>query len=171
MDFLTPNARTVRRILNYVTYLVSATLAAIRLPRPDVVVATSPQFFCGWAGVLVSWLKWRPLVLEIRDMWPESIEVVGAIRNRGLLWILSKLERWMYRAASHIVAVGEGYRSKILKKVDVQDRISVITNGVDLGFYVPTPPSSRPSSTPWTWKENSSVPTSAPSAWPMVCRW
>jgi len=70
----------VRRIANYVSYMLSAVLASLRLTRPDVIVATSPQFFCGWAGVLVSWLKRRPFVLEIRDIWPESIETVGAIR-------------------------------------------------------------------------------------------
>jgi glycosyltransferase involved in cell wall biosynthesis len=140
---LAPKAGTVRRIVNYLSFMVSATLAAIWLPRPDVVVATSPQFFCGWAGVLVSWLKWRPFVLEIRDIWPESIEAVGAMRNRPLLWMLRKMEVWMYRAATHIVAVGEGYRRKILEKADVQDRISVITNGVDLRRFTPARPDPR----------------------------
>ena len=139
--YLAPNAGTVKRILNFVSYMVSATLASIRLRRPDVIVATSPQFFCGWAGVFTSWLKWRPLVLEIRDIWPESIEAVGAIRNRPLLRFLEMLERWMYRSARHIVAVGEGYRQNILTKVSIPDRVSVITNGVDLAFFTPQDPS------------------------------
>lgn len=130
--FLAPNAGTVRRILNYLSYMISAVWTAVRLPRPDVVVATSPQFFCGWAGVWVHRLRRVPFVLEIRDIWPESIETVGAIRVRPLLRFLEWLERRMYRAADHIVAVGEGYKRKILEKVDIPDRISVITNGVDL---------------------------------------
>ncbi len=134
---LAANAGRVRRVVNFITFLLSATLAAIRLPRPDVVVATSPQFFCGWAGVFVSRLKRAPLVLEIRDIWPESIQTVGALRNGWLLRILETLERWMYRAARHIVAVGDGYRDKILQKVDMRDRISVITNGVDLSQFRP----------------------------------
>jgi len=131
-SYLAPNAGTLRRVLNYLSYMLSATLAAIRLPRPDVVVATSPQFFCAWAGVLVSWLKWRRLVLEVRDLWPESIEAVGAIRNRLLLRFLGWLERRLYRAASHIVTVGSGYRQRILEKSPQAERVSVITNGVDL---------------------------------------
>ncbi|NQT41243.1 MAG: glycosyltransferase family 4 protein [Planctomycetes bacterium] len=140
---LAPNAGTLRRIANFLSYMVCAVLASIRLRRPDVVVATSPQFFCGWAGVLVSWLKWRPLVLEIRDIWPESIRAVGAMRNRPLLWVLERLERWMYRSARHIVAVGNGYRDKVLEKVDIPERISVITNGVDLQQFTPAEPDSR----------------------------
>ncbi len=141
--YLAPNAGTLRRIANYVSYMLSAALASIRLPRPDVVVATSPQFFCGWAGVLVSRLKRVPLVLEIRDIWPESIAAVGALNNRRLLRILERLERTMYRSARHIVAVGQGYRDNVAGKVDVRDRISVITNGVDLQLFSPTGPDAR----------------------------
>gem|GEM_PF-23868 len=133
--YIAPNAGTVRRIANYVSYMVSAVLACIRLKRSDVVIATSPQFFCGWAGVFASWLKRSSFVLEIRDIWPESIEAVGALQNRRLLRFLEWLERMMYRSANHIVAVGNGYRDKILEKVAVKDRISVITNGVDLNFF------------------------------------
>jgi len=137
---LAANHGTVRRIVNFLSFMLSAVLASIRLPRPDVVVATSPQFFCGWAGVLVARLKRIPLVLEIRDIWPESIWAVGAMRNRWLLRILEMLERWMYRSADHIVAVGEGYRANILEKVSIPDRISVIPNGVDVKHFVPRQP-------------------------------
>lgn len=138
--YLAPNAGFVRRVLNYLSYLASALLASIRLPRPDVVVATSPQFFCGWAGVLVASLKRAPFVLEIRDIWPESIAAVGLLRRGRLLRLLERLERSMYRAADRIVAVGDGYRDKILEKVPLADRVSVITNGVDLGHFTPQPP-------------------------------
>jgi len=141
--YVAPNAGTVRRILNYLSYMISAVLVAIRLPRPDVVIATSPQFFCGWAGVLLHWLRRVPLVLEIRDIWPDSIETVGAIRFRPVLRFLEWLERRMYLAADHVVTVGEGYRQNILKKVDLGERISVITNGVDLKRFVPQGPDAR----------------------------
>lgn len=137
--FLAANAGSGRRILSFLSYLVSAILAALWLPRPDVVVATSPQFFCGWAGVLVSWLRRVPFVLEIRDIWPESIQAVGAMRSGLILRVLERLERWMYRAADHIVAVGDGYRDRILQRADVSDRISVITNGVDPKRFAPRP--------------------------------
>ena len=142
-SYLAANAGTTRRILNYLSYLFSAVLASIRLPRPDVVVATSPQFFCGWAGTIVSWLKWVPLVLEIRDIWPESIRVVGAMKNRVLFGLLERMERWLYRSARHIVAVGDGYRTKILDKCPRPNRISVITNGVDPRAFVPDEPYPR----------------------------
>lgn len=138
--YLAPNAGTVRRILNYVSYMVSATIRAAFIRRPDVVIATSPQFFCGWAGVLVSWLRWTPFILEIRDIWPESIVAVGAMKPGRLVRLLEWLELRMYAAATHVVTVGEGYRRQLLAKGVPEHRISVITNGIDAERMQPMPP-------------------------------
>jgi hypothetical protein len=135
--YVTANEGTARRIANFLSYMITSSLRGMRLPRPDVVVATTPQFFCAWAGRIVARLRRVPFVLEVRDIWPESIAAVGALKNRFLLRRLEGLEKRLYRAADHIVAVGEGYRDNILSKVDVADRISVITNGVDLDQFVP----------------------------------
>ena len=140
---LAPNKGALRRIVNFLAYMVSAVLTCLWVRRPDVVIATSPQFFCGWAGVFVSWLRWRPFVLEIRDIWPESIEVVGAMRRGAAIRILEWLERILYRAANQIVTVGSGYRDKIVAKAPVENRISVIMNGVDLDLFPSTPADPR----------------------------
>ncbi len=129
--FLAANAGTFRRIVNYVSYLFSAVIVALFLRRPHVIVATSPQFFCGWAGVMMSWLKWRPLVLEIRDIWPESIEAVGAMKRGWLIRLLQFLERRMYAAAHCIVTVGDGYAARIREKCSARKPIVVISNGID----------------------------------------
>ena len=136
--YLSKSPGKLALIVNYVSYLVTALFAFLFfVRRPSVIVATTPQFFCGIAAVLASWLKWCPLVLEVRDIWPESIVTVGAIRRGIVIRILESMERWMYRSASHIVTVGPGYRDNILSKCDVADRISMVTNGVDPQAYVP----------------------------------
>jgi len=134
-SLLAPNAGTIKRILNFVSYMCAAVWTCLWMRRPNVVVATSPQFFCGWAGVFVSRLRRTPLVLEIRDIWPETIEAVGAIKSSFLLRLLERLEKWMYRAAHHVVPVGNGYRENIQRKVDISDHCTVITNGVDLSTF------------------------------------
>ena len=132
-SWIRPGAGRRQLMLNYVSYLFTALFAFLFLVRkPSVIVATTPQFFCGITGVVASWMKRRPLVLEVRDIWPESIVTVGALQRGILIRTLERLERWMYRRADHIVAVGPGYRDNILSKVDVADRISIVTNGVDL---------------------------------------
>ncbi|HVN40823.1 MAG TPA: glycosyltransferase family 4 protein [Myxococcota bacterium] len=134
--YLAPNKGAARRVLNYLSYMLTAACVGLFVRRPDVVIATSPQFFCGWAGVLVSRARRVPFVLEIRDLWPESIEAVGAMRNRRLLRLLEWLELRMYAAATRIVTVGEGYREKLVAKGVDPARIDVIPNGVDLEAFL-----------------------------------
>lgn len=133
--FLAANKGFAARILNYVSYLILATLHAVTLRNVDVVVATSPQFFCGWAGVLTHWIRRWPFVLEIRDIWPESIVTVGAMNRSPVIRLLEFLERRMYAASDHIVTVGDGYRAKLLERNVPSQKISVVPNGVDLTAF------------------------------------
>jgi glycosyltransferase involved in cell wall biosynthesis len=134
---LAPNRGTVRRTLNYLSYLLMAVLAAPFLRRADVVVSTSPQFFCGLAGYFVSRLHRAPWVLEIRDLWPESIVTVGALAPSRATRLLERLEAWAYRHADRIVSVTDSFVPRIAERAGDAAKISVIKNGVDLDFYRP----------------------------------
>ncbi len=100
-------------------------------------IATSPQFFCGWAGLLLHFFRRFPFVLEIRDIWPESISTVDAGLPLGVIKILGKMEKIMYRAANHIVTVGEGYVAKLVERGVPREKIDVIMNGVDSTMFFP----------------------------------
>ena len=82
-------------------------------------------------------LKNVPFILEIRDIWPESIAAVGAIKNKKLLRFLERLEIKMYNAAEHIVTVGDGYKRKLMEKNVSAEKISVIPNGIDPDIFYP----------------------------------
>ena len=135
--YLAPNKGTVRRILNYLSFCATATLAGLAVRRPDLVIATSPQFFCGWAGVFVSRARRVPFVLEVRDLWPDSIAAVGAMRSSWLLRLLGWLERRMYAAATRIVTVGRGYQQELEARGVPAEQIAVIPNGVDRDRFDP----------------------------------
>lgn len=139
ITYLAANAGTWRRTANYLSYMLSAAVFGAFERRADVVVATSPQFFCGWAGMLVSWLRRCPFVLEIRDLWPESIVAVGALRSRIMISLLAWLELAMYRSADRIVTVGEGYRRRLLDRGADRERVSIVMNGVDRELFCPRP--------------------------------
>lgn len=136
--FLAPNKGFLRRTINYSVYLLMATVLAPFLPRTDIVVSTSPQFFCGLAGYLVSRLKRVPWVLEIRDIWPESIVAVGAMKKSVWIRCLEWLESFAYRKADHIVSVTNSFCSHIEARGGHPQKISVIKNGVDLAFFAPS---------------------------------
>ncbi len=138
--YIAANEGTVLRILNYLSYMVTAAWRALRMPRPDLVVATSPQFFCGWAGIIAARLRRVPLVLEIRDIWPESIAAVEAIENRRVLRFVEYLERKMYEAPRRIVTVGDGYRRRLIEKGVPESKLDVVMNGLDTEIFSPRPP-------------------------------
>ena len=137
MTYLGPNKGSVRRIMNYVSYLLSATLFSPLAGRADVVVSTSPQFFSGLAGAFVSRLKGAPWVLEIRDLWPESIAAVEAISSPRIIGMLEKIERWMYLHADRIVSVTDSFVRHFVAKGAAPERVAVIKNGADLSTLIP----------------------------------
>lgn len=138
--YLAANKGSVRRIANYVSYMISAIFFCFLVRRPDVMIATSPQFFCGWAGLIASWLRRKPFILEIRDIWPESIVAVGAMNNPRLVRFLEWLEEKLYRYSRAIVTVGEGYRRRLNEKGVPERKISIVMNGVDVNLFTPREP-------------------------------
>jgi glycosyltransferase involved in cell wall biosynthesis len=137
VTYLSANKGFLKRTLNYISYMISANLLSCLVRKVDVVISTSPQFFCGMAGLWVARSKGRPWILEIRDLWPESIIAVGAIRNRSLIKALESVETFLYRHADHIVSVTKSFSHHIATRGVAPERISVLTNGADLSQFKP----------------------------------
>jgi glycosyltransferase involved in cell wall biosynthesis len=139
LTYITANEGFLKRTVNYIIYMLMAILLAPFLSRADVVISTSPQFFNGLAGYFVSRIKRAPWVLEIRDLWPESIVAVGAIKNRRLINVLESIERFVYRKADHVVAVTYAFKDHIRKVGGRKIDVLVLRNGVDLNAFNDTP--------------------------------
>ena len=137
LTWVAPNAGFLLRIANYVFYMLMAIFTAPFVKRPDVVVSTSPQFFCGLAGYFVSRLRRVPWILEVRDLWPETIIAVGAMRKSLAIRLLERVETFAYRRADHIVSVTDSFIDHIVGRGVARSKISVVKNGVDLLFYDP----------------------------------
>lgn len=135
--YLAANQGFLRRTMNYTSYMVAATLAAMAQRRPDVLLATSPQFFCGVAGMVAASLRRVPFILEVRDIWPDSIQAVGAIRGGPAIRALKHMEHSLYKSAAHIVTVGEGYQDELAARGVPRGKISIISNGVDRDLFYP----------------------------------
>lgn len=128
--WLAANEGFLPRIANYLSYFLSIFVWMWRLPKADIVLSTSPQFFCGLAGALLQ-RRNRPWVLEIRDLWPESIVAVGAMKRSRVVRLLEAIEAWAYRKADLVVPVTDGFVHHI-RKDRKEKPIAVIKNGVDL---------------------------------------
>ena len=137
--YIAANAGTARRMLDYVSFMVSAMLFGTFEKRPDLIVATSPQFFTACAGYGLSVLRWRPWVFELRDLWPDSIIAVGAMKPGFGLRMLERLELFLYRRASMVVSVTNAFRDNLISRGIDGDKIEVVTNGVDPSRFTPAP--------------------------------
>jgi colanic acid biosynthesis glycosyl transferase WcaI len=132
------NAGTLKRSLSYLSYLISAVWERGRVADADIVVSTSPQLFCGLAGYPVSRRARAPWVLEIRDIWPESIIAVGAARGGLLLNGLSQLAGWAYRTCDLLVSVSPGFAPHFAEHGVDASKILLAPNGVDVGMACET---------------------------------
>lgn len=138
-SYVAPNEGFARRIVDYLSYMVTATVAGLFVRGVDIVVGTSPQFFTACAAWAVAAMKRRPFVFELRDLWPESIEAVGAMRRGRVLRWLEKLELFLYRRASLIVSVTHAFRERLVARGIPRNKIAVVTNGADLSHFAPGP--------------------------------
>jgi glycosyltransferase involved in cell wall biosynthesis len=140
--YLAANEGFVKRTASYVGFMLTAIVASFRAERPDVVVATSPQFFCGLAGAVVGALKRRPFVLEVRDLWPESIVALGQLRRGSpAARALEAIERWLYRRAQGVVVVTRAFARHVAARGVPESRIALVYNGIDGAAWTPRPAS------------------------------
>ena len=136
-SYIAANEGLILRTLDYLSYMVSAIIFASTVRGVDTVVGTSPQFFTAWAACITAWYKRVPFIFELRDMWPESIRAVGALQNRHILRGLEFMELFLYRRAKGIVSVTKSFKENLIHRGVEPDKISVVTNGVDLTRFSP----------------------------------
>lgn len=136
LTFISANEGFLLRTTNYVLFmLISLFYVLLSGIKFDIVVATSPQFFCGLAGKYIAKIKRKPFILEIRDLWPESIVAVGAITNKKIIKFLEGIEKRLYKSADHIISVTKSFVTHINKCGVPQDKISIIFNGISSDLF------------------------------------
>ncbi len=136
-SYITANEGFAKRILDYVSFMVSAVILSPVVKSPDLVISTSPQFFSACAAWMISFMKKKPYVFELRDIWPESIKAVGAMKDSLVIRLLEKIEIFLYNRAVKIISVTHSFKQTLVKRGIEPDKISVITNGVDLSRFQP----------------------------------
>jgi glycosyltransferase involved in cell wall biosynthesis len=135
--YAAPNAGVVRRGAYYASLAGSLMVGQLAVPRPDVVVATSPHILAAVAGALVARFNDAPLVLDVRDLWPRVIWELGVVgRDHPMVQVLERVEAWLYRQAATVVTVTRSFREDMLDRFAHLD-VQVITNGVDLARFDP----------------------------------
>lgn len=134
--YVAENTGMLKRTLSYLSFGAAAAFWGTKVQRkPDVIAATSPQFFCALGGYLLARRLGVPFVLEVRDLWPESILAVGAMRDSPAIRALEWLEKYLYTHSDHIVVVTNTFKDHVVSKGVDPAKVSIIKNGADLGAF------------------------------------
>ncbi len=134
-----PNRKTYERMLNFASFFLSSAITGLFLPRPDVVIGSSPQLLVALSAWWLARFKRAPFVFEVRDLWPESLAAVGmGGANSPLHKILAHIAGFLYRNADRIVVVTPAFVDHLVQHWSVpREKISVIENGVETQLFAP----------------------------------
>jgi len=136
-----PNRKAHERMRNYASFCLSAALRGMAIPRPDVVIASSPQLLVGLSGWWIAFTRQIPFVFEVRDLWPESLTAVGVGDENSLLHrTLGKVAKFLYQRSDRIVVVTPAFKEHLVRLWRVPaEKIAVVENGVETGLFAPAP--------------------------------
>lgn len=130
-----PVCRAVEHLFAGVQYLIRAR----RLPHQDVVIVYSPPLPLAVSGILLA-RRWRgQAIINIQDLYPQSVVDLGLLKNRFLIAFARWMERWIYRHANAVTVHSEGNRTCIARHGGALDKVYVVPNWIDLAKYKPGP--------------------------------
>jgi glycosyltransferase involved in cell wall biosynthesis len=125
------------RVRHFMDFARLAELVGRRLPRPDIVFATHTPLFIGLPGMELSRHFGVPFVFEVRDLWPTALVNFGALKNPLAIAWMRRVERTIYHAADHIVALSPGMKAGVCSAGIPDERVTVITNASDTDLFRP----------------------------------
>jgi colanic acid biosynthesis glycosyl transferase WcaI len=137
-----PNRKSHERMRNYASFCLSSALRGLTLPRPDVIIGSSPQLLVALSGWWLAFARQIPFVFEVRDLWPESLAAVGVSHENSLLHqTLAHIAGFLYDRADRIVVVTPAFKHHLIQRWRVPEaKIDVVENGVETELFVPQCP-------------------------------
>ena len=133
-SYISKNEGTFKRIIDYFSFSLLAGFIGIFL-KYDLIIATSPQFFTTWTACFLSKVKRKPWIFELRDLWPETIIAVNALKNKTILNLLENIELFLYKDCSKVIALTDSFKKNLIKRGISRKKIEVIKNGVNLNLF------------------------------------
>ena len=138
-SYLSPEKSFWPRILHYGTYSASAFYGGLFSGKPDVLVSYTPPLPLGISAWALSRLWGIPWTLEVEDLYPDAAVAIGALKNKRIIAFFSALERFIYRRASRIILISEGFRRNLLAKGVPDEKLAVIPVWADPDVVYPMP--------------------------------
>ena len=135
-SYIAENKGVIKRVLDWLSFAVMSMFVGV-FQKHDLIIATSPQFFTTWSAWVISKIRRKPWVFEVRDLYPESIKTVGAIKNEIIINILEKIEIGLYKNANKVIVVTDAFKKNLISRGIKESHVDVITNGSNLELFYP----------------------------------
>ncbi len=126
------------RLLNYFSFVFSSFwIGLARMKRSDFLICESPPLFLGITAFMLSRLKRTKMIFNVSDLWPESAEKLGLVKNKFLLKVSTWLEEFLYKRSSLITGQTQGIVKNISDRFP-KKTVYWLPNGVDISLYDPS---------------------------------
>jgi len=121
----------IKRILNYLSFsLSSAILGPFLVHKPDIVYVYN-LVTLGPVARMIRFLHSCPIVIDVQDLWPDSVNNSGMLRSTTLNTLLTRFSLNSYLHATHLVVLSQGMKVELISRGVPEKRISVIHNWCD----------------------------------------
>ena len=131
---------TFKMLGNYLSFAFSGVINAMKIRNVDLIVLSSPPLFVGIIGMMLSSIRKYKMLLDVRDIWPESVVVLGGIKSKWLIKLGRLLESKVYRSASGYIFPVPGFQKyfKSHHPLQMKKPMFNLMNGVHEDFLVKT---------------------------------
>ncbi|RAI79921.1 glycosyltransferase WbuB [Macrococcoides goetzii] len=124
------------RLFGYFSFTISSTITLFKAKRPDIIIVTSPPLFVALTGIIAKYKYRKPLVFEVRDLWPESAIDTGVLTNKYIIQLSYFIEKMGYKFADKINVLTPAFKEKLVKNKNVNlNKIMYIPNGADFDIF------------------------------------
>lgn len=125
------------RVISFFSFMFSSVWTAFQVRDVDLVLGTTPPIFQAVSAWFVAWIRRKPFLLEVRDLWPEFGVSMGVLKNPLVISLGRWLEKFLYTRATHILVNSPAYKDYMIGKGVPEKKITFIPYGTDVDMFNP----------------------------------
>ena len=127
----------VWRVVSFLSFMFSSLWTALQVKDVDLVMGTTPPIFQAVSAWFVAWMRRKPFLLEVRDLWPEFGVGMGVLKNAVVIALARWLEKFLYARATHILVNSPAYKDYMIAKGVPERKVTYIAYGTDVDMFNP----------------------------------
>lgn len=136
-EYPAPAKGTIKRLINWISFMISASIAVCTLPRHDAVIVNCPTFLSGVAGLIAKKLWKCDFYYDVSDLWPDSAIDLGLIKKGMLANLAEKLEQKYYQSAKKVFVATPAIKRHLLFEKIPEEKVKLLLNSTDMNLFKP----------------------------------